>query len=184
MLDWTRKCLCCEWLGEVFNAYILEVHTMSIFEHLIMCWNGWKNTLITFGWLSIVEQQLCNPLWCSICSPRLLLCIKTWSHSCVHLKGSFLSVKKKAKEHRETERERRKKRKSKESKSQFSASLLSSYQLFFPALVVMLQFRHQAHVSRTDLIYRGTSLLQPTRLCPPTATPLSEPPFWVQPHPC
>lgn len=52
------------------------------------------------------------------------------------------------------------------------------YRVFFPLhLSVTLQFRHQAHVSRTDVIYQGLLLRQPTHLCPPLATPVPEPHF-------
>ncbi len=111
---------------------------MSIFEWLITCWKGWKHTIpelfscfhfstpITFGLLSILEQQLHNPLWCSICSPQL--CVKRWIYSCAHLKGSYSSFPSvKRQNNTKRLREKRKRRKGCESKSQFSASLLPSF---------------------------------------------------------
>lgn len=51
-------------------------------------------------------------------------------------------------------------------------------QLFSPQHSVTLQFRHQPHISRTDVNYQGTSLQQPTHLCTLLDSPLSEPQLW------
>lgn len=51
-------------------------------------------------------------------------------------------------------------------------------QLFSPQHSVTLQFRHQPHISRTDVIYQGTSLQQSTHLCTLLDSPLSEPQLW------
>lgn len=50
-------------------------------------------------------------------------------------------------------------------------------QLFSPQHSVTLQFR-QPHISRTDVIYQGTSLQQSTNLCTLLDSPLSEPQLW------
>lgn len=137
--------------------------TVLIPEWLITCWRGWKTTsqhdfslsTAIFVGLSISQQQLHNARWRSICSPRLQLCVKRLIQSCQHLEGNYGSaVCGEAKEHVTW----RGKARSLKFPSVFIRS--SSSHLF-----TSLHFRHQAHVSRTDVIYQGSSLQQPTRLC-------------------
>lgn len=134
---------------------------------------------ITFGWLSVQQQQLRNVLRCPICSPLPRLRAQRIHSGMRGESSERRQLPACGGANKREEAERRRTRESEESqKSQFSTSLPPSslYRLFLPLhLSVTLGFRHQAHVSRTDVIYQGSA--------PPAAHPsLSSPsntPAWA-----